>query len=348
MQEVDKIVQSLSVAHADCVKSLLAEDHAYSDISLEIFKAYRANCTADEIREELGLNLKAFKVFERIIYRNLLSFYQIEDKSVKDILLTTVFYAVYGGAAKNQKEKSEELEGLFHQLKQHKIEQVSPCLLEELLSIHKSTPLEAVYKHLHTKYKNQEKNNHRIFSQFEKLNQILANNHKTKSNFEKTIIRQYKVIRVLAEENSNPTSQAILEISKLMLVVICSQTQLLLEKSESIDGLFGRLRQLIEKQPFGFSKFYLENIYAQLEIIYLYKEDKAKQASEVLSSVNQTQLEAFNFNFPSKLIAKQIKESRQEESKPLLPSKYLEILPLGRRDFQNDPLHFGGIRLSCS
>lgn len=348
MLEVEKIVQSLSLADAENVKSILSDEHAYSDMSIEIFKGYRANLSAEDLQEELSLDLNAFKVFERIIYRSLLSHYKIEDNSTKDVLLTSVFYAIYGFSDKTNQEKSAELEDMFHQMKQHKIEQSSAELLLKLAEIHKDSPLEAVYQHLHLKYKTQKEEIFKMVEEFERFNQLISIDTQIKFTQIRQIIRSYKKLRAMAAKSNNSTSNAILELSKLSLVVLLKQEQLLIEGHETVEDLKSSTQKLIASQPFGFLKFYLQNIFNQIDVIELAINGNPQLAEERLQALNNKSLEAFNFNFPSKLITQTL-GSANAYKKQLQPSKYLELLPsTTSRIFQNDPLYHGGFRLSCS
>ena len=105
MKAINEIVKQLREQAAAEIRALLEKDLTYADISLKIFDAYRAEAESFQIQKDLDLDEKSFKIFERIIYLTVIRYFGLEDHSMKDVLATTVFYALNGNSKKDTNEK---------------------------------------------------------------------------------------------------------------------------------------------------------------------------------------------------------------------------------------------------
>jgi hypothetical protein len=130
MKSVKETLLTMPEKHIIAVKERLAEDASFNRFTLQIFDAFCNGITENTIQSELNLKFNSFKAFERVIEKSVLSFYGIEGKSIKDMLFSSIFYSLYGSRVEDKKEKTTELEELFHSMKQFQIEQESfPVLL---------------------------------------------------------------------------------------------------------------------------------------------------------------------------------------------------------------------------
>lgn len=289
-------------AHLGEVRNNLSEDKAYNKFTLAIFDAYVQDIAENEIQLELTLSPSSFKVFERVIERCIFSFYGIEDSSIRDMIFSSIFYAVYGSNEKSKADKTVELEELFHSLKQFDLEQESSLISSKLYELNISTQLEPVYQHLSVKYTSIAYKNQICFSYLNEFNstltEVLADLNDKKAI--KQLIFVHKKIRSLYNNNINNTSKAIYNLTKFILVALVGQNQILNESTQSVEELLAELSKDMKLLPFGMERFYLNNIYTHAYSNYLANTGSLKLASHVLNKKNEIQLfESFNFNFPN-------------------------------------------------
>ncbi len=307
MSKVFDLVQTLSPKHREAVRENLASDQAFSKYSLLILEAYEKGQGNEPTQNALNLKPIPFKVFERSIFRSILSFYQMEDISVKDLIDTSIFYSLYGSNQKSAKEHSKELELLFHSMKQFGIEQESEELLNALHQLNIGTPLEAVYAHLAEKYQGMAAKNKEILNIFQELNgglqsYLLEDFNETSL---KASISSYKKIRSIYQDNKNGTSNTIYCLSKLMLVVFANQKQLLFDGGQELGELIKLVKKLIDEMPFGMDKFYLQNIFSHTYTKHLKNNGHNEVAQQIISKNKKTNLiEAWNFGFPNQVSEK--------------------------------------------
>tara|TARA_B100001109_G_C18862085_1_gene474582 strand:- start:986 stop:2011 length:1026 start_codon:yes stop_codon:yes gene_type:complete len=341
MLNIEEIVKTLKEDQAQSIANSLGQNCSYSDVSLEIFKCYREGKSATETANELELDFNAFVIFERIIYRCILNYYGEVDKDYKDLLLTSVFYAVYGSQQKEKREKIQELEDLFHKMKQYQIEEASDFLLAEIYELQKGSPLEAVYAHLKQKYSNQASENTKLIEAFKALNSKLSSSTKTST---KTLIANYRLIRNLVNDNPNRISRAILQLARLSLVIVADQVQLLKEDNINKEELLSTCKSSVNEIYFGFLRFYLKNILEQIEVIFLLQNDKLKYGSRKLQEISSERLEAYNLAFDSCILERFNKKAK--ENKLNIP--YFNLLPTKFNPIHLESIYFGENRFSCS
>ena len=319
MLAVIQIVQQLNEAHTAKVRLLLESDSAYAELTLPIFDSYRKGENEKTAQEKSNLKFNSFKIIERLIYRSILSFYQVEDLSVKDIMQTSLFYALYGSTQKTKVEKKEELEEIFHQLKRFHIEQQAAKLVKELQSLHINTPLESVYAYMSNYYSAIDRANQEIIQQFIQFNTILGEYiEEPKNNLLKELIGKYKLIRKITTNHSNQTALSFCYTAKLSLTLLAGQSQILLDGGWTTSTLMAETKNCTNNLPFGMLRFYLKNILTHLEYKWLVSNDKINEANEVFSiSSTKSLIEAYNFNFPNNIHEKTLaKEATEVEFMP--------------------------------
>lgn len=309
MKAVSNIVGHLEDKAALEIRALLEQDQTYAEISVQIFDTYRKGEELEIVMDTHKLNNKSFKIFERIIYLTILRYYELEDNSMKDVLTTTVFYALNGNCQKESSERIKELEGYFHSMKRYEIEEEASSLLSELYQLSQGSQLETVYRHLYLKYKELDSLISQALQIFENINEGIAQYLVTANyTYIKEIIAEYKVLRRLAY--SNPDSKNInclMNLAKLNLVIITGQDQLLKEGRHSIEELIFISKNQINALSFGMKRFYLHNIHSQLSALYQIQMNELDLAVEIMDKVSLKGMEeAYNFKF-AKCIFKDIR-----------------------------------------
>jgi hypothetical protein len=307
MIAVSTLIDHLTQEQLSAIQTQLKEDKTYAVYTLPILEQLLQDKHPEEIAERMQLNDHSYKVFERIIYRNILSYFEVEDKSVKDILPTTVFYAIYGINQKCAEERSSDLEKLFLDMKRHHIQEESIDLLKALYLCNKETQMETVYFHLYEKYRGMAMLSDKGAQYFSQMNYMLGRYlMEGEATLIRSMINEYKKIRSLAErEPESYTLQNVKNIARLTLVVICKQEQLLLQDKTSIDELISDCREGIDKLSFGMKKFYLKNIIDHLELYLVdgLEMENEEQKSRLMSQASAKGLaEAFNYGFPNSLM----------------------------------------------
>lgn len=350
MLAVIEIVQQLNEAHAAKVRLLLESDSAYAELTLPIFDSYRIGENEKTTQEKSNLKYNSFKIIERLVYRSILSFYQVEDMSVKDIMQTNLFYALYGSTQKSKAEKRFELEGIFHQLKRFKIEQQAAPLVKELKKLHVNSPLEAVYDYMTKYYMNIEQVNTQIVQHYIQFNTLLGIYIDEKNpKFLKELIKKYKLIRKLTSKHANQTALSFCYISKLSLSTLADQSQILLDGGWTISTLLSETKECIKNLPFGMLRFYLKNILAHIEYKQLVQEGNHNSAIELIKGFSSVSLiEAYNFNFPNHIHENYFNENRTEVEFALRKNKLASSFNALNKGiaYQFSKNYFGRERLS--
>lgn len=309
MNAVKSIVSHLEAKAATEVRALLERDHTYSEISLEIFDNYRNQNSLEQVMDAHKLDEKSLKIFERVIYLSILAYYELEDNSMKDVLCTTVFYALNGNCEKEKNERIKELEGYFHSMKRYEIEEEASPLLSELYQLNQGGQLETVYRHLYLKYKELDSLISTSLQLFENINEGIAQYLVTANyTYITDIIRDYKIMRRLSYSNSESKNlSCLMNLAKLNLVVITGQDQLLKESKESIEDLLFITKNQIDSLSFGLKRFYLQNIYAQVAALYNIQINELEEATKIMDKTTLKGMEvAYNFKF-AKCIFKDIR-----------------------------------------
>ena len=302
MKAINEIVKQLREQAAAEIRALLEKDLTYADISLKIFDAYRAEAESFQIQKDLDLDEKSFKIFERIIYLTVIRYFGLEDHSMKDVLATTVFYALNGNSKKDTNERIKELEDYFHAMKRYEIEEEASSLLSELYLLSQGSQLETVYRHLYLKYKE-------LDSLISSALQILIGLHNKVDqylyNADQTLIRDmiqdFKFLRTLSENHSESKNlKCIANLAKIQLVVLVGQDQLLKEGKVKIESLLFNCKNQIDGLAFGLKRFYLQNILAQVQCYHYIQHDCLEEAMDICDHLsNKAMLEAYNYQFPS-------------------------------------------------
>lgn len=329
---------------AESIALVLKENHSYADVSLTLFNAYykEDQLKIEEIKS--SLNDQTFKIFERIIYRTCLEYFNLKDTHYQELILTTMFYLLYGSGEKDRAKRDDRLTNIFNQLKFYGIEEVSVSLLEQLVGLNQNTPLKTVYQHLVKKYKKLNQISYRLIDLLEELNASF-NERKSEELIRKQI-KIYKQIRRLANDHASPINRCIFQLSLLNMCIEADQRQLINSQKETLEELLKSCKDSIKKLPFGFIKFYLNNILSYLEIKELTLSGEKKLALRKLRSINHTAIEAYNFNLNSS----HFKTVEQELLKPKSKKRqnYLTLIkkPLEVTRYENPSV--SGNRLSYS
>lgn len=271
------------------------------------FDNYLTELSEAECISDLDIPYTSFKVFERIIERAILDFYEIKDASIRDMIFSSIFYAVYGNAKKSTADKAKELEDLFHTLKQFNLSEESYLVTSKLLELHEGTQLEPVYKYLSDKYAVVSYKKQLSFQYLTEFNQLLTDiyNKASKKSGKKEIIACYKEIRSLYLTNENNTSKAIFHLVKFECVSLLGQKQLLKDGNNSVQSLIKNLSNEIDAMAFGIERFYLKNIYTHLYADYLCSIGKTESALDYLNRQNSKGIiKGYNFNFPNHISEK--------------------------------------------
>lgn len=341
MRSVKETLIQLNPLHAKAIRQELAKDEGYNQYTLFIFDAFLNHKEAHSIQEELKINEKSFKLFERSIGKAIFEYYNIEDKTVQDLIFSSIFYSLYGSSHKNEQSRTEELEQLFHTMKQFNIEEASAPLLQALKEVNIGSPLEAVYTHLFNKYSTISAEIDEMIAHFSRMNGILGIYEKESENktlLKKQLISAYKSIRAIAENHQNNTSAVILNLAKLVCVVFAKQDQLLKDGNTNLGTLITSTNLLIDKLPFGIDRFYFRNVYHHIYARHLANVDKQEIAKVLLNKVDHKALfEAQNFNFPNELSQTYI--NRETLTKPAEPHV---IIPFNQTQSNTNFQYFRG------
>lgn len=344
MLQVSYIVNRLTDKQAKSIALVLEENHGYADVSLELFNAYykQDQSKIEEIKSSLDYH--TFKIFERIIYRTCLEYFKLKDTHYQELILTSMFYLLYGSGKKDRIKREDRLTNIFNQLKFYGIEEVSVPLLEQLVSLNQNTPLKTVYQHLLKKYQKINQISYNLIDLLEALNASF-NERKSEELIRKQI-KIYKQIRRLANNHASPINKCIFQLSLLSMSIEAGQRQLINSQKETLEELINGCQDSIKKLPFGFIKFYLNNILSYLEIKELSLGGEKNLALRKLRSINHKAIKAYNFN----LNISHFKTLEQEllEPKSKKRQNYLTLIkkPLEATRYENPSV--SGNRLSYS
>lgn len=279
------------------LEASLQEAVSYNSKTLLIFNCAMLGLTAEETIEEGFMSKRTYHKYSRAIYNSVNDLFELKAESQADKLLAEVHYAVHNEEFESKREKIERFELFFHLLKKNQLEQESYLLLAELNELHRDTPLEAVYSHLYAKYLRYSEINEMTLSTFiefnKKLSSFIASNEtEEKEVLVRDMIRDYKMLRQHLESYENNNLKAIYMLSKLALVQVCNQQQLLLEEKLSHKDLLKQAKAFIAKLPFGTEKYFLQNIFWQLDNV------KSAAKEENYPAASQ-QGDCNNFSFPT-------------------------------------------------
>jgi hypothetical protein len=266
MLSLPTLINQLNSKQSAWVENRLLDQVNFNRPSLALFNALRSGKDIYEVQRQLDLNEDQFSIVIRPVYNAILELYGLSPSSSKDALSSEVFYAIYKRSYKNSSEQINTLERLFHEMKKHQIEQDSSVLLNKIYQLQVGSPLQAVYHHLYLKYKKIEEVNAKAVEHFETLNKNLSVYFQNPTDREavKAMIYSFKLIRALYEQAENRTLEAILKLSKLILVDLCGQHQLLRDGKLSKKDLISDCSTLVEMLPFGVNRFFLKNILQSL------------------------------------------------------------------------------------
>lgn len=245
---------------------------------------------------ECYMSEKTYHKYSRAIYNTLNELFGLKAESQADKLLAEVHYAIHNEEFNSDKEKMDRFELFFHLLKKNQLEQKSHLLLAELNELHKDSPLEAVYSHLYTKYLRYSEVNEKALAAFIDFNTKLSDFHSSSDENEKALkiremVKDCKILRQYLEAYENNTLKAIYLLAKLSLIQVCDQKQLLIEKKLSLKDLLEQTKSLLSRLPFGTEKYFLQNIFWQLESAQLIKDEGNYPAASQQSNFK-------NLNFP--------------------------------------------------
>jgi hypothetical protein len=344
MLQVLYIVNRLTDKQAKSIALVLEENHGYADVSLELFNAYYKQ---DQIKiEEIksSLDHHTFKIFERIIYRTCLEYFELKDTHYQELILTSMFYLLHGSGETDRIRREEKLANLFNQLKFYGIEEVSSPLLEQLVDLNQNTPLKTVYKHLLNRYKKANQTTYQLIDLLEQLNGSF-NETKSKELIRRQI-KTYKQIRRLANQDASPINKSIFQISLLSMCIEAGQRQLINSQNETVEELLKSCQHSIKKLPFGFIKFFLKNILTYLKIRELTLQGEKRLALKELQSIKHKIIDAYNFNLNSSHFNTLERTILQPKSKK--KQNYLTLIknPLEGIHYENP--NVSGNRLSYS
>jgi|SRR5690554_490052 len=295
MLKVVEIVNKLPDVHKQGVRSVMATNGAFAAISLQLFEAYLAGKSEEEAYLDSDLEYREFKIIERLVYRAIISFYNLEDKKIRDLIPSSIFYALHGTIEKTDLEKKELLKGLFHQMKQHDIDEEALPLIDALLKLFQNTQMKGVYVELSKYYQGINQAIQKAIALFEEFNNLLKQQaiNPSKNTVQQQII-VFKKIRTLVSQRPSPTTIAIFNLCKLILVVRSKQTQILKDGNWDTTSLLNYSKQKIDCLPFSIKRFYLQNIWEQINLPY---SDIAID-SNTLNHLRKN-LNAYNFGYPS-------------------------------------------------
>tara|TARA_R110002096_G_scaffold378222_7_gene572132 strand:+ start:8628 stop:9668 length:1041 start_codon:yes stop_codon:yes gene_type:complete len=305
----------------DTMQSLKLESTLQSMVSFDSAVMLVFNCamlgqTPEEIKRVCMLREDAYPTYERPIYNAILNLYGLKASKPAEKLLSDVFYALNEEKFESSKERAQRLEFLFHMMKKNKIEQESAALLKELYHLYKDTPLESVYEHLFNKYDKIAKVNLDAYNCFRGFNKKLKNfiNYSVtdKSELTRLMIKDYKKLRALYADFENNTLKVILLLTKLTLVKVCGQEQLLFENKNNLIDLFAETEASISELPFGVEKFFFQNIFRQIILA-----DSESNGSLFYSKFENADYNNFNFPKQIRVAVKKVVETKRETSKVL-------------------------------
>lgn len=327
MRSIYHILNNLTPSHREEIRQSLEEESKFNEYAVNIFDAYVQGLNEQEVRSSLKLSRRNFKTFERSIEKIIYQYYDIEDQTFHDLIFSSIFYSVYASTEKNQSARCEELEDLYHNMKQMQIDQAATPLLLELKTIAWNTPLETVYDHLYQKHLIIEND---LIDMLNLLTLVNSNLEliKLEDSFELAKNRCFKLMERMNDlynKNQNNTAETILKIAKLNLFVF-SNGQMMMNEDE-VDDSLADIEFLLKKLPLGIERFYLKNIFAQIKMIYLYQSNDQISLKKIIQNSDyKKSIEAYNFNFPNHLTDEIIEANLAEKYKGNVTANKLYFL----------------------
>ncbi|MCB0802101.1 MAG: hypothetical protein KDB74_03315 [Flavobacteriales bacterium] len=303
MRSVKEIVEKMNLTHLQIVREELSADEGYNKFTLAILDNYQANQGEDVLLEKLNINLQSLRLFERTIEKAIFDFYGLEAKSVQELLISSVFYAIYGQTKKQAHIKRAELESLFCSMKQFGIDQIASPLVNELYLANLGTTTEAAYFQLNENYKKVLDDTNMILDKFSSFNTTLAefleSNKKSLSN---KLVSQHDEIRQIYQNTKNKTTKVVYYLSKLICVAYADQTIVLENGKIGLGEVLTITYEGLFQLPFGIDRFYLKNVFAHVYAKHLSNVEKPEIGQIILGKETESNLfGAYNFNFPNEV-----------------------------------------------
>ena len=317
MLAVSTLLNQLTTMQQLVVENDLQSKVAYNSSTLSVFSSMLFGESKKEILASCALDQNNYPKKERPIFQAILDFYGLKAENSKDQFLSVVYFAIHEEQYESRVKKVKRLEDLFHQMKRYELEQESAPLLEELEKSSVGTPLHTVYEHLYNKYHNMEVNNTKAYIAFEKLNVKISDflGDNVKDYKIRDLIKGYKEIRSIHNENENRVSECILNTTMLLLANYCGQTQLLNENKWTLSNLFETCKTQIENLPFSVERMFMKNIFdMSLKRVVLRSSFEINTLAFQRLKLNESKVEIHNFGL-------QIKEKHQ--SKRISKSEHL-------------------------
>lgn len=325
------IIQHLTPSHRDAIRQRLEEESRFNKYSVSIFDSYVQGQSEIKVRSNLKLSRRIFKTFERSIEKIIFQFYNIENQTFHDLIFSSIFYGIYTSTEKNHNTRCEELEELYHNMKQMQIDQSATPLLHELKTISWNTPLETVYDHLYQKHL---KIHNSLEEMLDNLTLINSNLEQItlEEKFELSKNRCLKLLSKLEKSNQafkNNSSEAIYKIARLSLFVFSEATVQFEEFS--FDTEVSKIKKVLKLLPLGIERYYLDNIFTQVCIRqYFQNNDEVSFNNAIGALESNKMIEAYNYNFPNHLTEDIIQNKFKNASKlKLINDKIYYLGPNG-------------------
>lgn len=302
MLSTSDLLGQMDLLEAIKIENLVQSKVDFDSPVLYYLNSYLLETPEHELLSDKSLNPERFPIHDRFIYNCILEHYGLVAKEERDLILSEVYAAMYLKEYENDLQKANELERLFHKMRKNNLEQESTDLLKQLYILHKEKPLEALYKHLYLKYSKVQEVNLKGVDHFISFNNKLSTVLEDKENEAdyKPLILEYKKLRRLNEEFKNPNLAALLYLSKLILVSICGQDQLVKQCNKTAADLIEESKSNIALMAFGVERFYLQNILNQIEI-YICADNGI---SNSIAGLKEKASTANNFGFPKTIVEK--------------------------------------------
>lgn len=308
MKSINHILNNLTPSHIQDIRKSLQEESRFNKYSISIFDLYLQGHSESRVIAALNLNDRNFKTFERSIEKMIFQFYNIETQKYEDLIFSSIFYSLHTHS-ENKNALIAELEELFHNMKQMKIDQAATPILRKLKELSADTPLEPLYTHLYQQYQASENNIIEmlrlltvIFSKVEKL--AYYSNDKALNSYCYAIAEQMEVLRA---QEDNHTAQVIYEIARLSLYIF-SHKKLNWENYDAMKCL-NEVGQLVKKLPLDIYRFYLENIHIQLSFHLCKINDELEKGIYLFDTKDiKKKIEANNLFFPNHMTLELIEE----------------------------------------
>lgn len=297
MLSLNKVLEQLNDAQLLKLEGNLQKRVSYNSQELLVFNCAMLGQTEEETLTVCGIGKKNYVKYARTVYKTIEDLFDMKPKSIAERLFTEVHYAIYQDTYPSDMERAKKCELLFHRLKREELEQESYPLLYELHQLHIGSPLEAVYEHLYKKYLKICRINRNAFEVFEAFNLLFTEYIHIEDSVQanevrKEMIRKYKKLRSLQDnpDYANNTLKSLLLLTKLSLVKVCHQKQLLFDSGMQVDDLEYECGRAVKRLPYGMENFLLSTLFNNLEQLNL---------DDLPQSADEDESEPQYFNFPS-------------------------------------------------